>query len=235
MATPASRRRELGELLARIQHLRHPVIVAGDMNTNTHDAAPITLARELHERFGSGKWWTDEGITNALEYGTPFGWLDQATFHLFDATRGIHDPTARSVRWIGENPEAKFFTTLEQFRFADGAAFDFRGVAGHTSNGRTGKLADSNQRAAKGFEPTNELARTFGPAGVYKIDWIFVRPPHLASPRGRGQSFAFAPMDARTLQKLNHALPNRISDHNPILADIPLDSPPPPPGASGLG
>ena len=31
-----------------------PVIVAGDMNTNTHNAAPITVTRALKQRFGSG-------------------------------------------------------------------------------------------------------------------------------------------------------------------------------------
>jgi hypothetical protein len=35
----------------------------------------------------------------------------------------------------------------------------------------------------------------------------------------------FAPHFARTIQTLNHAIPEHISDHNPIVADLPLAEP----------
>ena len=46
-----------------------------------------------------------------------------------------------------------------------------------------GTLANSNQRARKGFEPTFTLKRDFGGlVGNYKLDWILVKPLF----RGRG-------------------------------------------------
>jgi hypothetical protein len=228
MTTPADRRKQLGELLALINGIHHPVIVAGDMNTNTHNAAPITVTRALKQRFGSGKWWAEEGATRSIQYGTPFGWAYDLSFGLIGTVRKIDDPTAHSVPLVGENPEAKFFTTLERFRFGDGGVFDFRGVPERSSNGRAGKLSDSNERGEKGFVPTNELGRTYGPAGQYKIDWIFVKAaanlethPHPAK-----LSYRFAPHFGRTLKELNYAIPDRISDHSPITLDLPLHEPP---------
>ena len=35
----------------------------------------------------------------------------------------------KSVRFVSENPEEKFFTALKDFRFQDRGAFDFRWLA----------------------------------------------------------------------------------------------------------
>jgi hypothetical protein len=125
----------------------------------------------------------------------------------------------------GKNPEAAFFTRLEQFRFADEDAFDFRGDRQRSSNGRTGKLANSKERAEKGFAPTSELGRTYGPIGKFKLDWIFVRPVGLTDPHSGRQSYRFAPHFGRTLKELNQSIPDRISDHDPITVDLPLSEP----------
>jgi hypothetical protein len=198
------------------------------VNTNTHNAAPITVTRALKQRFGSEKWWAEEGATRSIQYGTPFGWAYDLSFGLIGTVRKIDDPAAHSVPLLGENPEAKFFATLQRFRFEDGGVFDFRGVPERSSNGRAGKLANSNERGEKGFVPTNELGRTYGPAGQYKIDWIFVKPagnfetrPHPAK-----MSYRFAPHFGRTLKELNYSIPDRISDHSPITLDLPLNEPP---------
>jgi hypothetical protein len=61
--------------------------------------------------------------------------------------RKIEDPTERSIPIVGENPEAKFFDMLEDFRFTDGGAFDFRGEKSRTANGHAGRLAAWNERA----------------------------------------------------------------------------------------
>ena len=135
-------------------------------------------------------------------------------------------PTAHSVPLLGENPEAKFFTTLHRFRFADGGILDFRGNRERSSNLREGKLADSNERGEKGFVPTNELGRTYGPTGQYKIDWIFVKPPEYSDSDPAKMSYRFAPHFGRTLKALNYAIPERISDHSPITVDLPLSEPP---------
>lgn len=134
----------------------------------------------------------------------------------------MDDPTQASIPLIGDNPEAKFFSTLEKFRFDDGSAFDFRGDSDHSANGRSGRLANSNERSLKGFEATEELGRRFGPIGQYKLDWIFVRPEHLDNSRDHS---AFSCYHGRTLSAVNHAIPDRISDHNPITVDLPLASP----------
>jgi endonuclease/exonuclease/phosphatase family metal-dependent hydrolase len=224
MTTPANRRRQLEEILDQIKSLTHPVILAGDMNTSTHDAAPISVTRALKERFGSAKWWAEEGVTETIIKATPFGWAYDVSRGLIGFARGIGDPTVRSIPLVGENPEAKFFTTIEKFRFADGSAFDFRGDR-ERSSGRSGYLSNSNERGAKGFVPTEELGRTYGPIGEYKLDWIFVRPARLTDPRKKRQPYWFAPHFGRTLRELNHSIPERISDHNPIIADLPLGEP----------
>ena len=225
LTKPSSRRKQLTELLQQIRDIRGPVIVAGDMNTSTHEGMPIGLKRLLSERFGSGKWWAKEGATEAIKYGTPAGWFYDLSHSLVGFARKVDDPTEHSIPLFGENPEAKFFTTLENFRFADGGAFDFRGDRTRSWKGREGKLANSNERAEKGFVPTDELEKTYGPVGEYKLDWIFVKPATLTSPYDRHQPYRFAPHRGRTMRRLNHSLPGGISDHSPITVALPFDEP----------
>jgi endonuclease/exonuclease/phosphatase family metal-dependent hydrolase len=224
-ATPANRRKQLAELLDQIKGLNNPVIVAGDMNTSTHNAAPTTVSRALKKRFGSGKWWAEDAAPEVVVHATPIGWAYDFSSRLIGFARGADDPTARSVPLLGKNPEAAFFTTIEKFRFTDGNAFDFRGEKERASNGHAGNLADSNERSEKGFTPTSDLGRTYGPIGKYKLDWIFVRPASLTDPHGTKQSYRFAPHFGRTLKELNESIPDRISDHNPIIVDLPLQEP----------
>ena len=226
MATPANRKKQLAELLDEIKSIKHPVIVAGDMNTSTHDAAPLSVTRALKERFGSGRWWAEEGVSEVVRQATPFGWAYDVSRGLIGFARNMDDPTVRSIPIVGKNPEASFFTTIENFRFADGSAFDFRGTRARSSNGRSATLADSNERGEKGFVPTSELGRTYGPIGKYKLDWIFVRPPSLLDPHDPKQPYRFAPYFGRTLKELNQGIPDRISDHCPITVDLPLGEPP---------
>jgi endonuclease/exonuclease/phosphatase family metal-dependent hydrolase len=224
LTEPAGRRLQLDELLARIRAIRNPVVLAGDMNTSTFDGTPITLARLLKQHFGSARWWAEEGVSEGLRYGTPVGWIFSASFGVVGTARKLEDPTETSIPLIGENHEARFFKDLDEFRFADGRSFDLRGDHDRTFNGRAGLLANSNERAEKGFEATNELGRTYGPVGQYKLDWIFVAPPDVRKPRDGRESYWFAPEDGRTLKSLNHAIPGRISDHNPIFVDLPFSS-----------
>jgi endonuclease/exonuclease/phosphatase family metal-dependent hydrolase len=226
MTTPANRKKQLIELLDEIKTINHPVILAGDMNTSTHDAAPVSVTRALKERFGSGKWWAEEGVSEVVRQATPFGWAYDVSRGLIGFARNMDDPTVRSIPLVGKNPEASFFATLENFRFADGSAFDFRGTRARSSNGRAGNLADSNERGEKGFVPTSELGRTYGPIGKYKLDWIFVRAGSLSDPHDAKQPYRFAPHFGRTLKELNQSIPDRISDHSPITVDLPLGEPP---------
>jgi endonuclease/exonuclease/phosphatase family metal-dependent hydrolase len=221
-AEPAARRKQLEEVLHEIAPIRHPVILAGDMNTSAHDGVPTTVGRMFKNRFGSGKWWAEEGVVNAINYTTPYGLAAGASKGVIGFIRGVDDPTEKSIPMMGTNPEAKFFSTLEDFRFEDGGRFDFNGEPERSSNGQSGKLANSNERAGKGFVPTNELGKKFGPMGQFKLDWIFVKPGKLSDSPGPNASYAFTPCFGRTLKELNHSIPDRISDHSPITVELPL-------------
>ncbi len=222
VTTPANRQKELQEILDRIQTIDHPLILAGDMNTSTHSGVPVSVTRALKERFGDAKWWAEQGAAQAARYMTPFGWAYTASVGTVGLVRKVDDPTSTSIPLLGDNPEAKFFGMLQKFRFADGGAFDFRGDKCCSSNERDGTLANSNERSEKGFVPTSELGKSFGLVGRYKLDWMFIRPPNLTKPKGKDEPDRFAPHYGRTLKALNHSIPQRISDHNPITVDLPL-------------
>lgn len=69
------------------------------------------------------------------------------------------------------------------------------------------------------------MERTLGFIGKFKLDWIFVKPPALRSPYGEGQPYLFAPHFGRTLKELNDSIEERISDHDPLIVDLPLAEP----------
>jgi endonuclease/exonuclease/phosphatase family metal-dependent hydrolase len=225
-AAPAARRKQLEEVLHKIAPIRHPVILAGDMNTSAHDGVPTTMGRVFKNHFGSGKWWAEEGIVNAINYTTPYGMAASASKTVIGLIRSVDDPTEKSIPMMGTNPEAKFFSTLDDFRFEDGGRFDFNGEPERSSNGQSGKLANSNERAGKGFVPTNELGKKFGTVGQFKLDWIFVKPGKLSDSPGPNTSYVFTPCFGRTLKELNHSIPDRISDHSPITVELPLGEKP---------
>jgi endonuclease/exonuclease/phosphatase family metal-dependent hydrolase len=226
-SAPDARREQLEEVLRQIAPIRNPVILVGDMNTSAHDGVPTTVGRMLKNRLGSGKWWVEEGVLRGVGYATPYGMAAMASKTVVSFVRSVDDPTEKSLPVIGINPEAKFFSTLQKFRFDDGGRFDFEGEPERTSNGRAGKLANSNERSEKGFVPTNELGQKFGPLGQFKLDWIFVKPGKLSASSSSKVAYPLTPCFARTLRELNHSVPGRISDHSPITADLPL-------GAAGV-
>lgn len=213
---PSERVKQLEEVLSQVQPIDHPVVFAGDMNTSGSDSTPTSFQREVKKRLGSTKFWATQGI----KYATGVGFLYDISIGLVKFERARKDPTVKSVKFVSENPEEKFFDTLKDFRFADGGAFDFRGSKAH-SVGESGEtLSDSNERADKGFVSTLELRGkvTIG----LKLDWIFVKPIGLTDPNDRAQPFHFAPQFGRTLKTLNYSLKDRISDHNPLIVDLPL-------------
>ena len=218
---PANRQKQLKELLGRIKDISNPVILAGDMNTSTSDLTPTSFRRELTKRFGSPKFWIKQGIVMLFGIGMLEDFaLDAATFG-----RKHADPTVKSIPIISPNPERKFFSTLENFRFADGGAFDFRGDPTRSIGEKGKKLSGSNQRGRMGFVTTYQVKRPIGFIGKYKLDWIFVKPAKLTNPADLGQSYLFAPHCGQTLTEINELVEDRISDHRPILVDLPLTEP----------
>ena len=217
---PEGRRKQLEELLARIKDTTGPVVVAGDMNTSTHDSTPTSIERELKKRLGSKSFWLKQGLGILTGIRLPTLLLGGLNTYRTQA-----DPTVRSIPLVASNPEAEFFERLKDLRFSDGNAFDFRGERERSVGSKDAPLANSNQRGDKGFITTYEVERTIAFVGKFKLDWIFVKPPALTKPYAKEQAHRFAPHFGRTLKSLNDALKDRISDHSPIMVDLPFGEP----------
>ncbi len=217
---PEGRRKQLEELLARIKNTNVPVVVAGDLNTSTHDSTPTSVERELKKRLGSKSFWIKQGLGILTGVKLPTLLLGGLNTYRTQA-----DPTVRSIPLVASNPEAAFFERLKDFRFSDGNAFDFRGEPKRSVGSKDDPLANSNQRGDKGFITTYEVERTISFVGKFKLDWIFVKPLALTEPYDKGQPHRFAPHFGRTLKSLNGTLKDRISDHAPIMVDLPLGEP----------
>jgi len=217
---PGCRRRQMQALLAAVQSDTNPVVMAGDMNTTSRDNTPTSIRNEIMTRIRDYKFW----IGQAVSHFNPLGVFQYALvpiryFH------GYHDPTAFHLPILWDNEERPLFNTLERFRFADNQTFDFRGEKDRTLPPRSRTLADSNQRAGKGFVPTYAFTRDFGGlVGRFKLDWIFVKS-FVQDPRRREQSYRFAPHFPVTMRELNDSVDDRISDHPPMTVDLPLMEP----------
>jgi hypothetical protein len=154
---PECRTKQMDALLSRIHEVDGPVIVAGDLNTTGFDGTPTSIRREILKRVKNYEFW----VTQALKWATPAS-LPLAALMPVKYYRNYLDPTAAHVPFIDTNKEAILFRHVERFRFADHKAFDFRGDEEHNLHGKGRTLANSNQRARKGFEPTFTLKRDFG-------------------------------------------------------------------------
>ena len=216
-----NRVKQLKELLALIKESRHPVVAAGDMNTSSSDFTPTSIRRELAKRYGNPVYWIKMGIG----YMLGFGLIEDTVLDGLTFWRKQSDPTVRHVPLLMPNSERKFFSTLEDFRFADGGAFDFRGGENRSYNNKHKTLANSNERGGKGFVNTYRVKRPIKFVGKYKLDWIFVKPADLKKPTDDQGSYRFAPHFGRTFTEVNEIVKDRISDHRPLTVDLPLGEP----------
>jgi endonuclease/exonuclease/phosphatase family metal-dependent hydrolase len=220
--TPACRRKQMQALLADIKLNANPLVLAGDLNTTGKNNTPTSVRNEIMSRVTDYQFWAAQTVS----YFHPLGIYKHAVFpvHYF---HGYNDPTAFHLPILWDNRESGLFKAVEKFRFADDGAFDFRGEPERTRNGRSRRLADSNERAGKGFVPTYSFARDYGGVvGRFKLDWFFVKPlaqdPCLEDPGD-----FFAPHFPRTMRELNESAEDRISDHPPMTVDLPLREPTP--------
>ena len=214
---PACRLRQMQALLAEVKEDQNPVIFAGDLNTTGKNNVPTSLRSEIMSRVTDYKFWAGQAVSHFHPLGIyQYALVPVHCFHAY------HDPTAFHLPILWENGERPLFKTVEQFRFSDGRSFDFRGDPEHSLKGRKRTLADSDERAGKGFVPTYTFARDYmGLAGSLKLDWFFVKP-FILDPRRNDQSYLFAPHLARTMREVNEATKERISDHPPMTVDLPL-------------
>ncbi|MGA9939528.1 MAG: endonuclease/exonuclease/phosphatase family protein [Candidatus Acidiferrales bacterium] len=215
---PGCRRNQTKALLATIKEDANPVVIAGDLNTTGGNNTPTSVRNEIMSRVTDYKFWTGQ----AISYFNPLGIYKLALFPVH-YVHGYNDPTALHLPIVWEHRERPLFKTVKNFRFADGHTFDFRGDSERTLNGRSRTLANSNERAGKGFVPTYAFSRDYwGLVGRFKLDWVFVKP-FTEDPRSQGQSDSFAPHFAQTMRELNESVPDRISDHAPMTVDLPLN------------
>lgn len=206
--TPACRRKQMNAILERIQTVRSPVVLAGDLNTTGSDASNLSVAYIAKSKVKDYRFWLQQTVM----WGTPM----PSTFAL-NYFKNFNDPTARDIKVLGNNKEAALFNDLERFRFEDGGRFDFRGDSSRTLNGKGGRLSDSNQRALKGFVYTFALPRSFkGAVGRFRLDWFFIKPAY----DDQQLTDALAPWHPRTMIDLNTVPNERISDHSPITVDL---------------
>jgi hypothetical protein len=220
---PSDRRRQMQEVLSLISNVTGPLVLAGDLNTSGSNHRPTTTSKEVLRRVVSKEFWAGQ-LMRAI---TPFGLTSGILFESAKFAPSALDPTSKGLVFFAPNKESGLFKELENMRFADGYSFDFRGDGARTVNGTKGTLANSNQRSRKkGFISTYATKRTFWAVGKSKLDWIFVKA-YTINPKGLNEPYRMAPHFARTLERLNHSQGHRISDHNPITVDLPLEEPRP--------
>jgi len=219
---PSCREDQMKEVLELLQPIANPVILAGDLNTSGNDATPTSFKRELKKRYKDPHFWG----TQAIKRLTPVGLTLDAVRLGFGFAKIERDPTADSIPILAPRTEGELFDEIEDFRFRDGRAFDFRGDKSKTVDSMDKKLANSNERAAVGFKPTYQFERSLqSTIGEFKLDWFFVKA-YLTDPKAEDQSYKFAPHFPRTLDDVNSAIEDRISDHHPITIDLPFAEPP---------
>lgn len=209
-SNPAGRRKQIDFALSQIRSIATPVVLAGDLNTMGHNAAPITVKRELRKYLLNYRFWVREVLFNLLPVpGITFAVT--ATNYV----RTLHDPTVLNIPILAPNHERPLFESVHAFRFDDGGTFYWPGIKRYSAGHKGRTLSVSNERAWKGFDPTYDFVKTYhGLIGRYKLDWIFVKQPSPLYPFG-----------GQTLRELNIGPTNRISDHSPTIIDLLFASP----------
>ncbi len=206
------RKSQMQAILESVRGTTQGLILAGDLNTTGSDGTPTSVRYELSSRVKDYQFW----VSNLLRF-TPVGAPFYATAS-FNFWKNFRDPTALHIPVIGQNPEAALFSSIRSFHFEDGARFDFAGVKTRNLQKSGKTLSDSNERAGKGFVPTFSMNRDFGGIIKFRLDWLFVKPPGALNDPAAMK--AFYPEMPQTLQALNSALAERLSDHAPISALI---------------
>ena len=218
---PKGREIQMAEILSNIIDIKNPVILAGDFNSAPGDLSPTSVRREIRRTATDPTFWFDR----AVQFLTPTGILLAPTRLLASSTENFQNPTARHIPIIAPNPVKGLFKLIENFRFYDNFTFDFRGDPSRSANGRSGLLADSNERDRVGYKMTFTTDRTIAHVlGKYRLDWIFVKS-YLGNPKDDDGPYRFSPHFGRTLEEMNSRLKGRISDHHPNVIDLPFGEP----------
>lgn len=217
-AHPKDREKQVKEILSYIKDIKNPVVMAGDFNSSSTDVSSTSIARF------SRKTVTDPTklLTAGLFVANVTG-VNQLRA-ILNYYKNFKNPLAWSIPVILPNKTKGLFSAIENFRFSDGGAFDFRGKKSRSTNRRSGKLSNSNQRQGKGFSYSFSVPRSIGPIGCERLDWIFVKS-FLTSSNQKNGSYRLAPHFGETLGLINLAVKDAYSDHHPITTVLPLGEP----------
>jgi len=216
---PKNRQLQLNYLLKNIYEIDHPVVLGGDFNTMCQDGSLTGIKKEIKKKLKDPNFLA----RSALSIAVPSAFIINSIVNATDIVRVHANPTVRSIPILAPNKEKEFFNILRDTKFSDGYYFDFRGVTGKTSSVWDKSLADSNERAIKGFQPTFIFDRPLL-LGKYKLDWLFVKA-YLNAQNDKNGSYKLAPHYGRTLFDLNYIFEKPISDHTPITVDLPINEP----------
>ena len=141
------------------------------------------------KRYKDPHFWGAQAIKRL----TPVGLTLDAAQLGFGFAKIERDPTADKIPILAPRTEGELFDEVEDFRFSDGQAFDFRGDKSRTVDDRDKKLANSNERAKVGFKPTYEFERSFeNTVGEFKLDW-FLREILYHRPESGGTELQVCP------------------------------------------
>lgn len=216
---PKYRQKQMVALLSELKDVKNPLILAGDLNTTLVDGSPMTFKKEIMKKIKNPKFFA----RNFIVYSLPYNYIATPAVKLASVARKYEDPTVKSIPIISPNPEKGLFKAIAHFKFNDGYTFDFRGNEERVV-GKSGALANSNERDLKGFVPTFIFKRPLI-IGKYKLDWIFVKS-FSKDHKDDNEPFKFAPHFGMTMFDLNYAFESPLSDHAPVKVDLPLEDPP---------
>lgn len=219
-ARPEGREEQLLEILSHIKDIPHTVVMAGDHNTSKVDLSPTSARRVLARTSTDSETWFSVGMNVLMSVPV----VVNSGRVLLNNIKNLHSPRALHIPVLLPNKSRSLFGEIEDFRFADGGRFDYRGDRDRSINRSTAKLANSNEKAIKGNTPTFSVKRPIGPFGRGRLDWIFVKAPPSAQPDKN--SYRLAPHFGETLSGFARGLSAPLSDHAPCVVDIPLQEPP---------
>lgn len=216
---PETREKQVEEIMTYVSDIKNPVIMAGDFNSAARNVSSTSLWKA-----SSGAVTKPSNLVSAAIFLGNVTGVSQAR-NAINGYKNFQNPMSWSVPAVLPNKTRSLFKCIQNFRFADGGAFDFRGDRKRSINNKSGLLANSNQRSKyKGFTQTFSLPNTVGPVGCERLDWIFVKS-FLTDPKDKKGSYRLAPHFGETLSHMNLSVKARYSDHHPITTVLPLTEP----------
>jgi endonuclease/exonuclease/phosphatase family metal-dependent hydrolase len=217
-AQAVKRQQQALEMLGHIWEIDNPVVFAGDFNSSRYDMSPTSLPRFTGRLVQNPNFWI-YGTVNLLY---PVYSILNTGRSVFNEVKNLHNPLAPHVPVALPNASRGLFTEIKDYRFKDGGRFDFRGDESRSINGRSALLSNSNQKNFKGYHPTFSVERPIGPFGLERLDWIFVKSGFYSD---EDDCYRLAPYFGETINAFHEPLPEALSDHRPIVVDLPLQSP----------